>query len=161
MTEIHETRLPGVGIRFDFTTRAGRRLGIIVHRSGRREFLIYATDDPDVSSDVIRLDEDEVHALAELLGQSQVTEDVGSMRLQLQGLVIDWLPVKSEAACAACTVHDAEHQDEEPATIVAVLRGGQTIPAPPSTFMLEPGDTAVVVGTPAGVAALSENLSQG
>ncbi len=161
MTEIHETRLPGVGIRFDFTTRAGQRLGLIVHRSGRRELLLYAADDPDICRDVIRLDEDEVHAVAELLGQSQVTEDIGAMRLQLQGLIIDWLPVKSEAACAACTVHDAEHRDEEPATIVAVLRDGQTIPAPASSFTLEPGDTVVVVGTESGVAALSESLSQG
>ena len=160
MTEIHETRLPGVGIRFDFITAAGERLGVIAHRSGRRELIVCSAEDPDVCRNVVRLEEQDVRTLAEILGQSQVTEDVHDMRLSLQGLTIDWAPVRAASACAGCTLHDVEHQDEEAASIVAVVRDGDTIAAPPSTFRLQPGDTAVVVGTPSGVRAIFDLLQR-
>lgn len=158
MAEIMETRLPGVGIRHEFVTSAGERLGIITHHSGRRELIVCTARDPDVCKDVVRLEEDDVRALVEILGQSQVVEAVHDMHLRMQGLTLDWLPVAASAPCASCTVYDVEHQDEAPATIVAVVRDDKTIASPPSTFVLEPGDTAVVIGTPEGIKALSELL---
>ncbi len=161
MPQINETRLPGVGIRFDFITCTGERLGVIAHHSGRSELIVCSTDDPDVCRHVVRLEEEDVRALAEILGQSHVTEEMGKMRLSLQGLSLDWVPVSSGAPCANCTLHDVEHQDESPATIVAVVRGDETIAAPPSTFVLEPGDTAVAIGTPEGTKALYALLQGG
>ncbi|MEZ5126475.1 MAG: TrkA C-terminal domain-containing protein [Thermoleophilia bacterium] len=158
MPEIIETRLPGVGIRHEFVTSRGERLGIITHHSGRRELIFCAACDPDVCRDVVRLEEDDVRTLSDILGQSQVVENVNAMHLSLQGLTIDWLPVTAEAPCASCTLYDVEHHDETPASIVAVVRNGKTIAAPPSSFELEPGDTAVVVGTPEGAAALAKLL---
>lgn len=158
MTRITETRLPGVGIQHEFLTTAGQRLGIITHHSGRRELIICAASDPDVCQDVVRLDEDDVRALAEILGQSQVTEAIQDTHLRLQGLTLDWLPVEASAPCASCTVYDVEHKDSAPATIVAVVRDGRTIASPPSTFVLEPGDTAIAVGTPEGLRALARLL---
>lgn len=158
MTEIVETRLPGVGIRHEFVTSGGERLGIITHHSGRRELIICAANDPDVCRDVVRLSEDDVRALAEILGQSQVIESVHDTHLHMQGLTLDWLPVSASAPCASCTLYDVEHKEAAPATIVAVVRDDKTIASPPSTFILEPGDTAVVVGTPEGIKSLSRLL---
>ncbi|MGH2814647.1 MAG: TrkA C-terminal domain-containing protein [Actinomycetota bacterium] len=45
--DIQETNLPGVGLRHDFTTRAGRQLGVVTHRTGRRDLLVYDREDPD------------------------------------------------------------------------------------------------------------------
>ena len=158
MTDIIETRLPGVGIRHEFITSEGDRLGIITLHSGRRELIVSGACDLDVCRDVIRLDEEDVRTLSEILGQSHVIEAVHETQLRLQGLTLDWLPVVASAPCATCTLHDVEHQDVAPATIVAVIREGKTIAAPPSTFVLEPGDTAVVVGTAEGIEALSALL---
>ncbi len=158
MTEIIETKLPGVGIRHEFVTSGGERLGIITHHTGRRELIVCAARDPDVCRDVVRLNEDDARALAEILGQSQVIEAVHGTQLHMQGLTLDWLPVVASAPCASCTLYDVEHKDEAPATIVAVVRESKTIASPPSTFILEPGDTAVVVGTPEGIKALSRLL---
>lgn len=47
--EIEETPLPGVGVRYDFTTEQGNRLGIVVHDSGERELLICDAADPDAA----------------------------------------------------------------------------------------------------------------
>ena len=52
MAEIRETQLPGVGVRHEFTTDSGQALGVISHRGGRKEILIYDRDDPDACSGV-------------------------------------------------------------------------------------------------------------
>lgn len=158
MAEIVETRLPGVGIRHEFITQHGERLGVITHHSGRRELIVCGAHDPDVCRDVVRLEECDVRALTEILGQSQVIESVNDMQLSMQGLTIDWLPVSANAPCASCTLYDVEHADASPGTIVAVVRDGKTIAAPPSSFELEPGDTAVAVGTPEAIKVLSKLL---
>ena len=158
MTNINQTRLPGVGIRFDFTTRDGARIVVINHHSGRCEILLCRQEDPDACREILRLAKEDARAMAEVLGQSQVTEEVTSMRLSLQGLTIDWLPVGQDAPCAGCTLYDIEHQDDEAASIVAVIRGDTTVPSPPSAFVLDPGDVAVAVGTPQGIEGLATLL---
>jgi TrkA domain protein len=158
MGHITETRLPGVGVRFDFTSSSGQRIGVIAHASGRRELIVCGSDDPDSCRDVVRLDEDDARTLAEVLGQSQVTEQVDAMRLQLYGLTVDWLPVSEKSACAHCTIHEIEHIEESSAAVVAVVREGELIATPPSTFALQPGDTAVAIGTVEGVDRLFKLL---
>jgi hypothetical protein len=53
--EVEQTPLPGVGIRYDFATTAGRRLGLVIHRDGRTEIIIYSQDDPDNCSESVTL----------------------------------------------------------------------------------------------------------
>ncbi len=45
--EIEETKLPGIGLRHDFVTHAGRRLGVVSHRDGERDLVVYDPADPD------------------------------------------------------------------------------------------------------------------
>ncbi len=158
MGSINETSLPGVGIRFDFTTREGDRVVVVNHRSGRSELLVCSKQDPDACHEVLRLAKEDARSLAEVLGQSQVTEEVTSMRLSTQGLTIDWLPVHPASQCVGRSVYDIEHLDEEAASIVAIIRDVTTIAAPPSTFTLQPDDVTVVVGTPEGVEAMADLL---
>ena len=115
MTEINETRLPGVGIRFDFELHDGGRIVIVNHHSGRVEILLCSEDDPDACHEILRLTKDDAKALAEVLGQSRVTEEVTRMQLSVEGLTIDWVNVGHVSACAGCTVHEIEHKDEEAA----------------------------------------------
>ncbi|MGH2685932.1 MAG: hypothetical protein ACRDJP_10755, partial [Actinomycetota bacterium] len=91
MAQVTETQLPGVGVRHDFVTKDGNRIGVLWHRSGRRELLLYDRGDPDACRAVIVLDPDDTRTLAELLGSSQVTEALGAVQQQLHGLAIDWL----------------------------------------------------------------------
>lgn len=69
MTEIESTHLPGVGERRDFVTEEGDRVGIVTHRDGRRELVLYDREDPDRCVS-IRLGEDDVRRLAELCGSA-------------------------------------------------------------------------------------------
>lgn len=154
MLEIHETRLPGVGMRMEFTARNGEHIGVIIHRSGRRDVIVCAAHDPDVCHEVLHLDEEETHALVEALGASHVTEETTRLQLALGGLAIDWVEVDPTSGCVGRTLHDAEHVEQTAASVVAVVRQGRTIASPPSSFVLQPGDTAVLVGTREGVDTL-------
>lgn len=74
MTRIDETLLPGIGIRHDFVTVSGARIGVITYRDGRRELLVFDDRDPDECRASVSLSEDDAHALADLLGGSQIIE---------------------------------------------------------------------------------------
>lgn len=160
MAEVEETRLPGLGIRYDFRTARGNRLGVVHHRSGRRELLIYDPDDPDTCRDVVALDEDDGRTLAELLGASRVAEQIEHLQ-QVEGLAIDWLPVSAETPFVGKTIGDTRARTRTGVSIVAVLRGDRAFPAPGPDFGLEPGDTILVVGTPRGIEELAIILRSG
>jgi len=161
MLQIHETKLPGVGVRFDFTAKGGERVGVILHRSGRRDLIVCSPQDPDVCQEVLHLDEEEALALVEALGVSHITEETARLQLALGGLSIDWVLVSADSPSAGRTVYDVEHVKVVEASIVAVVRDEKTIASPPSTFELKADDTAVLVGTREGVDALTGLLRGG
>ncbi len=160
MANVTQTRLPGVGVRHDFETDVARRIGVIVHRAGHRELILYAEDDPDTVAETIRLGEDEAYTLAELLGASRVTQVVEEIRQTVEGLAIDWLPITVSWWCSGRTIADTQLRRSTGVSIVAIIRGDQTIPAPEPEQELRAGDTVVVVGTPEGIKNASALLQR-
>ena len=69
---VEVTPLPGIGVRKDFPTRAGRRIGVVSHRDGHIELIVSKSDDPDACAASIPLSVDEAAALANLLGAPQL-----------------------------------------------------------------------------------------
>ncbi|MEY2965964.1 MAG: hypothetical protein RLY50_14, partial [Actinomycetota bacterium] len=78
--EIFETALPGVGVRYEFDTEHGRRLGVLVHRDGNRDVLVYCEDDIDSCNESLRLTPSESASMVELLGGTKITERLGDLR---------------------------------------------------------------------------------
>ena len=150
MPDVTEVRLPGVGVRHEFTTEAGDRVGVLTHRGGRREVLVYDRDDPDRCASTLQLTADDTHTLAELLGASQLAEAVTSVQA-VKGLAIDWVTVGPDSPSAGSTIGDGAFRTRTGASIVAVVRGGTTVPSPGPEFRFEAGDVAVAVGTPEGL----------
>lgn len=150
VSDVKETKLPGVGVRHDFVTSEGERIGVLAHRTGRRELLIYDRVDPDACRHVVLLDSDDTHTLAEVLGVSRVSESLGSLAQDVEGLTIDWITVEEGAAIAGLSLRDAELRHRTGVSVVAVLRDGTTFPSPDPDFTLHPGDTAITVGTADG-----------
>jgi TrkA domain protein len=161
MSNVEQTRLPGVGVRHDFSTRAGQRVGVIAHRVGHRELIVYAEDDPDSVSETVRLSEDDSQTLAELLGASRVTESVEAIRQKIEGLALDWLPINEGWWCSGHTIADTQLRRQTGVSIVAIIRGEQTIPSPEPEQPLHAGDTVVVVGTPDGIGRATSLLQDG
>jgi TrkA domain protein len=155
--DIHETVLPGVGLRHDFTTKAERQIGVITHRTGRRDLLVYDQEDPDACREVVELTDEEAEALGELLGADRVVEHLADLQ-RIEGLAIDWLAVRPGSPFAGGTIADTQARSRTGVSIVAVLRDRSAIPAPTPDVRLEPGDTLVVVGTTDGISALTDLL---
>ena len=155
--DIQETNLPGVGLRHDFTTRAGRQLGVVTHRTGRRDLLVYDRTDPDACQEVIQLTDDEADALAELLGAARLVEHLAGLQ-RIEGLAIDWLPIRPHSPYAGRTIADTQARSRTGSSIVAILRDDRAIPAPTPDAGLEAGDTLVVVGTADGIKELTRLL---
>jgi TrkA domain protein len=155
--DIQETNLPGVGLRHDFTTRAGRQLGVVTHRTGRRDLLVYDRDDPDACQEVIQLTDEEADALADLLGAARLVEHLAGLQ-RIEGLAIDWLPIRPASPYAGRAIADTQARSRTGTSIVAILRDDRAIPAPTPDAGLEPGDTLVVVGTAKGIKELSKLL---
>jgi TrkA domain protein len=153
MPDIQETRLPGVGVRHEFTTVGGERLAVLTHRSGRRELAVYDRDDPDTCRSVVHLSPEDTQALTELLGGSQVSEAVAAAQ-RLEGLVLDWLTVSPASPFVGRTIGEGEFRTKTGASIVAIVRAATTIPAPEPDTAFEPGDVAVAVGTADGLERL-------
>jgi TrkA domain protein len=156
--DIQETALPGVGLRHDFTTRAGRQLGVVTHRTGRRDLVVYDREDPDACQEVVELSGEEAEALGELLGAARVVEHLAELQQRIEGLAIDWLAIRPGSPFADRTIADTQARSRTGVSVVAVLRDGGAIPAPAPDVRLQAGDTLVVVGTPQGVTALSSLL---
>jgi len=158
MPEIEETLLPGVGVRHQFTTAAGERLAVLTLRSGRRELAVYDRRDPDECTTVLHLSPDDTRSLAELLGASQIGEAVTAVQQQVEGLAIDWVQIDHGSTYVGSTIAQGAFRTRTGASIVAVLRGGTTVPAPGPDLAFEEGDVLVAVGTPDGLAQLRSLL---
>lgn len=151
MTDVQETKLPGVGVRHDFETASGRRIGVIVHHAGYRELLIYDDHDPDLCRETLRIDEHEAHTLAEMLGAAQVQERIDRLQQSIEGMTIDWLPIDADSAFVGQTIREMALRQRTGATIIALVRNDAAIPSPGPDERLNAGDTAVVVGGPAEI----------
>lgn len=161
MARIEETKLPGVGVRYEFQTDSGQRIGVIHHRTGRRELFFCPSEDPDTPTVSLHLSDDESHSLVDALGGSQVVENLSHLQQHIEGLAIDWLAVESESKYADRTIGDARIRTRTGVSVVAVIRGDDPYPAPGPEFHVESGDTLVVVGTPRGIELVADILANG
>lgn len=161
MGSIDETRLPGVGVRRDFTTMRGERLGVLQKMSGERELLVYDRRDADACERSIRLEEVEAETLAELLGVSRLTQSLGAVREMVGELVVEWIPVEEGSPFAGRTIGDTEMRTRTGVSVIAVLHESGATPAPGPEHSLRAGDTLLVVGTLEGTRAAEQRLQGG
>jgi TrkA domain protein len=161
MSEIREVKLPGVGVRYEFETAERKRIGVISHRTGLREIYVSRSDDPDEFKRVLELSPDDARTLAELLGATRVAEQLAELQQRIEGLVIDWLPVRQDSPYAGRTIGDARIRSRTGVSVVAIVRGDEAVPAPEPDHRLESGDYLVVVGTARGVEEAVELLRAG
>lgn len=153
MVEFEETKLPSVGVRHDFLTQEGRRVGVITHHSGRKELLVYSERDPDACSEAVSLEVEESVGLTELLGGSKVHVALDNLQQEVEGLAIDWLHVVEGWWTIGHTITDTQMRRRTGVSIVAIIRGDTTVPSPEPDQALAAEDTLVVVGTPEGISA--------
>jgi TrkA domain protein len=159
--DVERIDLPGIGTSHVVTTARGRRIGIVSHRSGRRDLVVYDKEDPDTSVVSVALSADEANAIAEYLGTARIIEQLAEMQRQVAGLVTEQLVIAPGSPYAGRTLGDTRARTRTGASIVAVVRGNEVIASPRPDFGLQARDLMVVVGTAAGVDAVATLLTDG
>ncbi|MEV0235503.1 cation:proton antiporter regulatory subunit [Nonomuraea sp. NPDC050786] len=159
--EVEQTALPGIGLRHDFTTRKGQRVGVVSHRTGRRDLVIYDQDDPDAVCHVVKLNDEEADALAELLGAPRIVQRLNQLHREVEGLVSVQLPIPDSSPYAGRPMGDARVRTRTSASVVAIVRAGQVFASPGPEFVLRAADVVVVVGSEDSTAEVAGILADG
>jgi TrkA domain protein len=155
--DVQETALPGIGLRYDFVTASGYRVGVVVHRTGRQDLLVYGKEDPDACRDVVPLNVEEVDALVEILGAPRIVERLADLD-RIEGLVTEQMPLRPGSPFDGRTLGDTRARTRTGASIVAVIRGSDVTASPRPDFVFAAHDVVVVVGTAEGVAGVADIL---
>lgn len=157
--EVSETRLPGVGVRHDFMTESGRRVGVVSHRDGGRDLLMFSRDDPDACSLVVPLSGPEADALSTFLGNRRIVERLASLSEQVASLATGKIKIANGSRYDGLTLGATKARTRTGASIVALLRGTDAIASPGPEQPLQGGDVLVVVGTAEAIEALRDVVS--
>lgn len=157
--EMFETRLPGMGVRYEFTTESGARVGVVVRRDGKRDVAIYDRADPDACQGTIELSEGDAGRLAELLGGTTITERVEELRHTVEDLAIEWVTMPESGGLTNKTIGDGRIRTVTSASVVAVIRGDHAVPGPGPNFEFITGDVVLVMGDARAVDAASSILT--
>jgi TrkA domain protein len=152
--EVSETLLPGVGIRYEITTRTGERVGLVAHRTGEFDLVVYPADDPDTCVELLTLTAAEADTLAELMGAPRIAERFADLTREIPGLVAAQVAVPASSLYAGHTLGDTRARTLTGASVVALVRGQDVLASPGPDTPLEAGDVLVVIGTEDGIAGV-------
>ena len=155
---VEVVRLPGIGVRKDFASAGGRRVGVITHKDGHNELIVSSKDDPDSTQTSVTLTNEEAAALGSLLGAPQLVAQLGEEHRDLPGINTRQLPIGDGSRFDGRVLGDTAMRTKTGVSIVAVMRAGQVQPSPPPSFPLIAGDLLVVVGTTEGLDAAAKIL---
>lgn len=158
--EIVETLLPGVGIRYELTTRDGRSLGVVVHREGGVDLYSYAEEDPDRATDTVHLQADEASALAELMGAPRVTQRFADLSKEVPGLLSARIGIEPGSRFDGRTLGETQARTRTGCSVVAVVRRDDVVTSPGPDQPLRGGDVLVAIGSEAGLHSLHALLDE-
>lgn len=157
--EITETKLPGIGMRHDFMTEGGRRVGVVSHRNGQRDLVVYSKDDPDSCSQVLQLSAVEADALAQVLGSGRIVEKLATLSEQISSLATGKVRIAHGSRYDGRNLGATKARTRTGSSIVALMRDQEVIASPGPDVPLHGGDTLVVVGTPDAIEGLKQIVS--
>jgi TrkA domain protein len=157
--DVIEVLLPGVGLRYEFVTSAGVRVGLVAHRDGTFEMVRYSAADPDAAVPLVTLTREEAEAVAEILGAPRITERFADLTREIPGLAAATIDVSPGSPFHGRTLGDTRARTLTGASVVAIVRGDHVIASPTPRDGLLAGDSLVVVGTDAGIEGVRRILA--
>ncbi|MFI9604558.1 MULTISPECIES: cation:proton antiporter regulatory subunit [Streptomyces] len=152
------TPLPGIGVRYDLTTREQRRLSVVAHRDGSRTLSAYREDDPDACALSVRMTAGESAAVIDALMPSHHSPNL--LSTTELGLVAERVELSATSYWNGRLLGETRMRTETGVSIVAVLRRAEAIPSPGPDLRLAGGDTLIVIGTREGADAAAAILGR-
>jgi TrkA domain protein len=159
--DVKEVLLPGVGLRYEFTSHKGDRIGIIARRGGDFDLVLYGPDDPDQARPVLHLTEDEAEAVAQILGAPRIAERFTELSRQVPGLETGQVHIVAGSPFVGHPLGDTRARTRTGASIVAIVRNEEVLASPGPAEMLRAQDVLIVIGTEDGIAGVERIIDKG
>lgn len=159
--DVKEVLLPGVGLRFEFDTRTGDRIGVVARRTGEFEMVVYPKEDPDQAREVFRLSEEEAEALAQILGAPRIAERFADLTREVPGLDAGQVRIREGSPFVGRPLGETRARTRTGASIVAIVRDDEVLASPGPAELLRAGDVLVVIGTADGISGVSTIVVDG
>jgi len=157
---IERIELPGIGFRDDIVTAEGRHVGVITHRDGHRDVVLYERDDPDTAIESVALNSHEADALAGLLGQTALVGHIADLGAGTMGLFTERLLLPHDSRFLDQPLGATEARTKTGVSIVAICRGDGVIASPTPQETLRKEDVLIAVGTRRGLDSLEKILAK-
>lgn len=158
---VDETELPGLGVRKDFITASGRRIGVVENREGDAELFVSTWDDPDTCQASIPLTADEAATLGNLLGGQHIAMRLAEAHREIPGIVTRQFSITADSPFVNQAMGKAQVRTRSGVSIVAIMREGEVVPSPAPDIVLHLGDLLVAVGTQEGLDSAADILRNG
>lgn len=153
--------LPSIGVRYEFTSHDGERIGIIARRSGDFDVVRYAREDPDQAQPIFHFTDEEADAVAQILGAPRIAERFTELTREVPGLEAGQVHIRPGSPFADRPLGDTQARTRTGASIVAIVRNEVVLASPGPAEVLHPDDVLVVVGTEAGIAKVVQLVDNG
>jgi TrkA domain protein len=161
-TELRETRLPGVGVKYSLATAHGGRITVILHNEGLREIYYFRHARDEDPTAVIQLEDDEARQLgAVVAGAYDRPKIVEELEMAFGELAIEWVPVPDGSPAIGKTLADCGFRARTGITIIAILREPEPVAGAQPGDVIEKGDTLVTVGKLGQYPAFRRLLAEG
>ena len=159
--DVKEVLLPGVGLRYEFTSRMGDRIGIIARRGGDFDVVMYAREDPDQARPVFRLTDEEADAVAQILGAARIAERFTELAREVPGIETGQAHIAPGSPFVDRPLGDTRARTRTGASIVAIVRDDLVLASPGPTEILRARDVLIVIGTEEGIAGVEQLVDKG
>ena len=153
--------LPSIGVRYEFTSHDGERIGIIARRSGDFDVVRYARDDPDQAQPIFHFTDEEADAVAQILGAPRIAERFTELTREVPGLEAGQVHIRPGSPFADRPLGDTRARTRTGASIVAIVRNDVVMASPGPAEILHANDVLVVVGTESGIAKVVQLVDKG
>lgn len=159
--DVKEVLLPGVGLRYEFTSHTGERIGIIARRGGDFDVVLYGPDDPDQAKPVLHLTDAEAEAVAQILGAPRIAERFTELSRGLPGIEAGQVHIVAGSPFVDHPLGDTRARTRTGASIVAIVRNEEVLASPGPAEMLHARDVLIVIGTEDGIAGVEQIIDKG
>ena len=159
--DVKEVLLPSIGVRYEFASTHGERIGIIARRGGHFEVVLYDRDDPDEARPVFRLTDEEADAVAQILGAPRIAERFTELTKEIPGLEAGQVHILPGGIFVDRPLGDTQARTRTGASIVAIVRNDEVRASPAPSEILRAADVLIVVGTEAGISAVQQIVQKG
>lgn len=159
--DVKEVLIPGIGLRYEFRSHDGDRIGIVARRNGDFEVVLYAHDDPDLARPVFHLTDEEADAVAQILGAPKIAERFTELTSDIPGIDAGQVRLAAHSPFVDRPLGDTHARTRTGASIVAIVRQDQVLASPSPAEILRADDVLVVIGTRDGITGVEQLVDRG